>query len=81
MYLVVGPSGVGKSTLLNIIGGMDSPTSGKMFFDNIEITKRNIDAYRNSYIGFVFQDFNLIASFSLKENLHLAFDLCKKTIR
>lgn len=78
MYLVVGPSGVGKSTLLNIIGGMDSPTSGKMFFDNIEITKRNIDAYRNSYIGFVFQDFNLIASFSLKENLHLAFDLCNK---
>lgn len=78
MYLIVGPSGVGKSTLLNIIGGMDYPTSGKIFFDNIEITKRNIDAYRNSYIGFLFQDFNLIASLSLKENLHLAFDLCNK---
>lgn len=57
---------------------MDCASLGKIFFNNVEITKYNIDAYRNSYIGFVFQDFNMISSFSLKENLNLAFDLCNK---
>lgn len=57
---------------------MDCASSGKIFFNNVEIAKYYIDAYRNSYIGFIFQYFNIISSFSLKENLNLAFDLCNK---
>ena len=78
LNLLVGPSGSGKTTLLNIIGGMDSSTAGRMFFDGKEITKRNVDSYRNTDVSFVFQDMNLIPSFTLRENLRLAFDLCQR---
>ena len=78
LSLLVGPSGSGKTTLLNIIGGIDFPTAGYISFNGKEITKRNADAYRNSEIGFVFQDMNLIPSFTLRENLRLAFDLCHR---
>lgn len=78
LSLLVGPSGSGKTTLLNIIGGMDVPTAGSVSFDRKEIKKRNIDSYRNSEVGFVLQDMNLIPSFTLGENLRFAFDLCHR---
>lgn len=80
LNLIVGKSGSGKTTLSNIIGGLDSQTSGKLFFNDIEISKKNIDGYRNKNVSFVFQQFNLIESFTIKENFKIAFDLCQKTM-
>ncbi len=60
---IIGPSGSGKSTLLGLIGGLDTPTSGKVIIDNTDITSMNeraLTRIRNEKIGFVFQFFNLI---------------------
>ncbi len=73
LYLIVGENGQNNTELLNLIGGMDLATSGYIFFNGMELTKRNIDAYRNSNVGYVSK--SLISSFSLRENLRLAFDL------
>lgn len=78
LNVLVGKSGSGKTTLLNIIGGLDMPSSGQLYVYGKEINKKSVDAYRNTEVGFVFQDMNLIPSLSLKENLNLAFDLCGK---
>ena len=78
MVFVVGKSGSGKSTLLNILGGLDSPTSGEMLVDGIsvkEFRSRDYDAYRNDYVGFVFQEYNLIDSLTVEENVELALNL------
>lgn len=71
---VMGPSGSGKSTLLKILGGMDKPSSGhvKLNGNNIENMKKNeLALFRRKNIGFVFQDFNLMDSLNLKENVML----------
>lgn len=78
LNVIVGKSGTGKTTLLNVIGGLDSISSGKLYFDNIELSKNNLDAYRNSNVGFVFQQYNLIEASTIKENFQIVFDLCKK---
>lgn len=79
LNLIVGKSGSGKTTLSNIIGGLDSPSVGKIIFNGTEITKKNVDSYRNSNVGFVFQQLNLIETFTMKENIKLAYDLsCQK---
>lgn len=78
MVFVVGKSGCGKSTLLNLLGGLDSPSGGDIFVDGKPFSKfseRDFDAYRNSYLGFVFQSFNLIDSLTVKENVKLALRL------
>ncbi len=72
--LLYGDSGSGKSTALNIIGGMDRATSGKVFVYGQEITSFNdkqLNEYRRDYIGFVFQSYNLINNLSAKENILL----------
>lgn len=72
--LIYGDSGSGKSTALNIIGGMDRATSGKVFVYNRDITAlgdKDLNEYRRSYIGFVFQSYNLINNLSAKENIML----------
>lgn len=71
---IMGPSGCGKSTLLNILGTLDSPTSGKYFFDGKEIDKMSesqLTAFRKGNIGFVFQNFNLIDELTVYENVEL----------
>ena len=71
---IIGPSGVGKTTLLNIIGLLDSYNLGKYFFDNYDVTKLNIDSknkFRNEYIGFVHQFFHLIPELTVIENIAL----------
>ena len=71
---IVGPSGSGKSTLLGIIAGLDSPTSGQVFVDGVEITKMSearLAKVRNQKIGMVFQAFNLIPTLTAQENVEI----------
>ena len=75
---ILGPSGCGKTTLLNIIGGLDKYTSGDIVINGIstkEYKDRDWDAYRNHYIGFVFQSYNLIGHLSILENVELALSI------
>lgn len=77
MVFVVGKSGCGKTTLLNIIGGLDSLSSGDVFINNKGISKFNekeLDNYRNSTIGFIFQDFCLIEGMNVKNNIQLSLN-------
>ena len=78
LYFIVGKSGSGKSTLLNILGGLDAPTYGTMevngfLIDNM--SSKQLDAYRKSEVGFVFQEYNLLDELSVGENLRLALNL------
>ena len=71
---IVGPSGSGKSTLLGIIAGLDSPTSGKVLVDGVDITRMSeakLAAVRNAKIGMVFQAFNLIPTLTAQENVEV----------
>ncbi len=73
---VMGESGAGKSTLLNIIGTVDTPTSGSYFFNDIDILKlkpSQVSRFRNKNIGFIFQQYNLIPNISTKENILLPY--------
>ena len=78
--IVVGPSGAGKTTVLNILGGMDTATSGKVLVDGAEISKyrgKKLIQYRREDIGFVFQFYNLMQSLTALENVELAMLICK----
>jgi len=75
---ILGPSGCGKTTMLNLIGGLDRYTSGDLLIDNkstSEFTGNNWDAYRNSTIGFVFQNYNLISHLTVLDNVEMALSL------
>ncbi|MCF7925888.1 MAG: ABC transporter ATP-binding protein, partial [Candidatus Izimaplasma sp.] len=75
---ILGPSGCGKTTLLNIIGGLDRYSSGDVLIDNKstkEYKDQDWDAYRNSIIGFVFQNYNLISHLSILDNVEMALSL------
>ena len=78
MVFILGKSGSGKTTLLNVAGGLDNYSSGDIVVDGVSLanySQRDYDEYRNRYIGFVFQDFNLIENFSAGENVNLALCL------
>lgn len=78
--VIVGPSGAGKTTVLNILGGMDTATSGEVRIDGTDITKfkaRQLTSYRRDDIGFVFQFYNLIQNLTALENVELALQICK----
>ncbi len=78
--VVSGPSGAGKTTVLNILGGMDRASSGVIYVDGNDITKysnRQLTAYRRDDIGFVFQFYNLVPNLTAKENVELALQICK----
>lgn len=78
--VVVGPSGAGKTTVLNILGGMDTATSGRVIVDGKDIAQyspRQLTAYRRDDIGFVFQFYNLIPNLTALENVELALQICK----
>ena len=79
--VVVGSSGAGKTTVLNILGGMDSATSGNVLVDGREITSlkgKELIAYRRFDIGFVFQFYNLVPNLTAKENVELAAQICRE---
>ena len=78
--VVVGPSGAGKTTVLNILGGMDTATSGQVLVDGQDIatySTKQLTAYRRDDIGFVFQFYNLIPNLTALENVELALQICK----
>ena len=78
--VVVGPSGAGKTTVLNILGGMDTATEGEVLVDGKNIaaySQRQLTAYRRDDIGFVFQFYNLIPNLTALENVELALQICK----
>ena len=78
---IIGKSGSGKSTLLNILGGLNSATSGEIIADGnnlAKFSKSQYDKYRNSYIGYIFQEFYLIEQLTLEQNVALSLDLANK---
>ena len=78
MIFILGKSGCGKSTLLNLLGGLDYPTTGEIVIEgksSAEFTKLDYDNYRNTYVGFVFQEYNLLNEFTVRENVGLALQL------
>ena len=83
LVVIVGPSGAGKTTALNILGGMDSCTSGKVIIDGKEInnySEKELTRYRRESIGFVFQFYNLVQNLTAIENVELATQICKNPI-
>lgn len=78
--IVLGPSGAGKTTILNLLGGMDTITSGSLVSSGISLTNasdKTLTNYRRNNVGFVFQFYNLIPNLTALENVELATELCK----
>ena len=78
--VILGASGAGKSTILNLLGGMDQVTNGSIKVDGNEISKFNkkmLTKYRRDDIGFVFQFYNLVQNLNAIENVELAVEICK----
>ena len=78
--VVVGPSGAGKTTVLNILGGIDKPTSGRISLDGELVSgysDRQLTQYRRYDVGFVFQFYNLVQNLTAKENVELAAQICR----
>lgn len=78
--IIVGPSGAGKTTVLNLLGGMDTLSSGSILVDGMELNKlkaRGLVSYRREDVGFVFQFYNLMGNLTALENVELALQICK----
>jgi len=83
LVVILGPSGAGKTTVLNLLGGMDYATSGDIYVETKEIhqySKKDLVFYRRNDIGFVFQFYNLIGNLTALENVELATQLCKDAL-
>ncbi len=83
LVVILGPSGAGKTTVLNLLGGMDTPTSGSITVDGKEIHKYNkkeLVGYRRKDIGFVFQFYNLVGNLTALENVELACQICPDSL-
>ena len=79
--IIVGPSGAGKTTVLNILGGMDTLTSGSVVVDGTDISRlkpKALISYRREDVGFVFQFYNLMSNLTALENVELALQICKE---
>lgn len=80
LVVLLGPSGSGKSTLLNILGGLDTATSGHVFFRDMELTDADqhlLTRYRRDHVGFVFQFYNLVPSLTARENVALVTEIAQ----
>lgn len=81
--VIVGASGAGKTTILNILGGMDTLTDGKVYLDGEEVSaynKKKLTGYRRHDVGFVFQFYNLVQNLTALENVELAAQICKEPL-
>lgn len=81
MYAIRGKSGSGKTTLLSLITGLEKCTEGKILYDSKELKKRNLDRYRNTDIGIVFQSYNLLPRLTAVENIILSMDISKIKVK
>lgn len=84
LVTIVGKSGSGKSTLLNIIGGIDNYDSGELLIDNVntkDFSKKDYNSYRNTYIGFIFQEFNVVKNLTVYENISLSLRLKNENLK
>lgn len=84
MLFITGKSGSGKSTLLNLLGGLDDITEGQILINGHDIskfTKDEYDSYRNTYIGFIFQEFNILEQYNVYENIELSKKLQNQNIK
>lgn len=84
LVTIVGKSGSGKSTLLNIIGGIDNYDSGELLIDNVntkDFSKKDYNSYRNTYIGFIFQEFNVVKNLTVYENISLSLRLKNESLK
>jgi len=80
LVVLLGPSGSGKTTLLNNLGGLDMPTSGELWYRNVNLTESNeadLTQYRRNTVGFVFQFYNLIPSLTARENVALITEIAR----
>ena len=78
MVFLLGKSGSGKSTLLNVCGGLDSPTEGEIIVkgrSSKAFSQSDFDSYRNTFVGFIFQEYNILNDFSVEDNIALALEL------
>ena len=83
MVFLLGKSGSGKSTLLNLIGGLDFPTNGEIILkgrSSRDFSQSDFDSYRNTYIGFIFQEYNILNEFNVEQNIALAIELQGKKV-
>ena len=83
LAIILGSSGAGKSTVLNILGGMDSNDSGKVIIDGKDISqysRNELTAYRRTDVGFVFQFYNLVQNLTAKENVELASEIVEQAL-
>lgn len=83
LAVILGSSGAGKTTALNILGGMDTASSGQIIVDGADITKytqKQLVSYRRTDIGFVFQFYNLVPNLTALENVELAAQICKNSL-
>jgi putative ABC transport system ATP-binding protein len=81
--IIVGPSGAGKTTVLNILGGMDTSSEGAVYVagnDIADYNEKQLTKYRRDEIGFVFQFYNLVQNLTAKENVELASQICKEPL-
>ncbi len=82
LVFLLGKSGSGKSTLLNVAGGLDSPTTGEVIVkgkSSKDFTGSDFDSYRNTFVGFIFQEYNVLNEFNVEDNVSLALELQGKT--
>lgn len=83
LCVILGPSGAGKTTVLNLLGGMESVTEGDIFLDSqliSRLTERQLTEYRRNDVGFVFQFYNLMPNLTALENIELALEICKNPL-
>ena len=81
--VIVGASGAGKTTILNILGGMDTATEGEVYLDGQKVSsfsKKQLTAYRRYDVGFVFQFYNLVQNLTALENVELAAQICRNPL-
>ncbi|MFE8698317.1 ABC transporter ATP-binding protein [Cytobacillus sp. FJAT-53684] len=81
---IMGPSGAGKSTLLNVLATIDEPTSGEIIIDGtsiLQMNERQLSAFRRDKLGFIFQDYNLLDTLTVKENILLPLALAKMNVK
>lgn len=83
LVIILGSSGAGKSTVLNILGGMDNNDEGQVIIDGVDIanySQKELTTYRRNDVGFVFQFYNLVQNLTAQENVELATEICKNSL-